>query len=248
MSIGIIGNGVVGATLAKYTAAHKPKIYDLCPERSFASVDDVLQCDLVFFCTLLLSNACSAEERHLLSDYVEQTKPTATIVIKSTVVPGTCDWLQDKFPSRTILCSPEFLTEKASWDDFIHPKLQVVGGREEAARSLLLLLPEAPHTFITTLRKAEWVKSTIAGYLSTKVSWFDQLYESLGDDFWDVRQIVTSDPRIGNSHSDPLQDGYRGWGGKCFTKDTPIFAEAAKHSLTQLAVDYNRQLIARKTK
>ena len=50
------------------------------------------------------------------------------IILKSTVVPGTTEKLQEKFPDLNIVFSPEFLTEKSARLDFINQDRVVLGG------------------------------------------------------------------------------------------------------------------------
>ena len=50
------------------------------------------------------------------------------IILKSTVVPGTTEKLQEKFPNLNIIFSPEFLTEKSARLDFINQDRIVLGG------------------------------------------------------------------------------------------------------------------------
>ena len=106
------------------------------------------------------------------------------------------------------------------------------------------MLPEAPQAVVTRTQ-AEWFKHAIAGWLSTKVTWFNQLFDALGPDFDPVRALMLADPRTGASHTNVWQDGYRGWGGKCFTKDTPAFAEASGMPIMREVVEYNRKLRAK---
>ena len=38
------------------------------------------------------------------------------------------------------------------------------------------------------------------------------------------------------------QDGYRGFGGACFPKDTANFHQEHEHELTKFMLDYNKSL------
>jgi len=64
------------------------------------------------------------------------------------------------------------------------------------------------------------VKNT---YLSTKVSFFNEIYDlavSRDIDYQKVVQVVGLDPRIGETHMNVPNNGKRGYGGTCFPKDT----------------------------
>ena len=71
--------------------------------------------------------------------------------------------------------------------------------------------------------EAELVKYTRNAFLSTKVSFFNEIENfctRLGVEFESVRKAVCQDSRIGDSHSHvPGPDGERGFAGKCLMKD-----------------------------
>lgn len=243
---GVIGNGVVGSLTAKWFGARR--VYDILPERSPNTLAEVLECETIFLCPYLEDNASILNLGQqsgflVLAQYLKAMPSGTTVVIRSTVVPGTCDRLQSLHPHVKVLFCPEFLTERNAGLDFQHPHLLVVGGDPELAMRVAASLPRAPATFIPTTTQAEWLKLALAGYLALKVSFFNQLLDAIpGDDFEKVHEMMTADYRVGHGHSDPLQDGYRGWGGKCFTKDVPCFAEVSGMSLVKEAVRYNREL------
>ena len=57
-------------------------------------------------------------------------------------------------------------------------------------------------------------------YLALKVTFFNQVYDYCkheGIDFESVRKLITTDARIGDSHSHVTEK--RGFGGHCFPKD-----------------------------
>jgi len=246
MNIGIIGNGVVGGILVDwltgigYRSECQLYVYDINPKKRVHSLDLVLKCDTIFVCIYLHDNA-AAGGYYVLRDYIKLTNPGATVVIRTTVIPGTCSKLQAECLNRTILYCPEFLTEANAQWDFENPWIQVIGGSGSKAADVSLLLPIAPKTYIFDHHQAEVLKLAIAGYLATKVSWFNQLYDALGPgDFSAVREMMIQDPRIGRTHTDIGQDGYRGWAGKCFTKDVPMFSNVTEMPIMKEVTRYNQ--------
>lgn len=249
MTIGILGNGVVGGCLARWLR-DKAKVFDKDPTRSPNSFGDVIESQIIFICIWLPGNAETQAEFQILENYVRLMRPGTIAVIRSTVVPGTCDKLQAMFPDVKICFLPEFLTEKNAEHDFRNATFQIVGAPTmEIGLKILGLMPHCNfRPALLTPLQAEWAKLAIAGFLSTKVSWFNQLYDALGHaNFGPVHDAVTKDPRIGAGHSDVFSDGYRGWAGKCFTKDTPCFAKASGMPLMLEVVDYNRELMKEKS-
>ena len=61
-------------------------------------------------------------------------------------------------------------------------------------------------------------------FLSTKISFCNEIYQfcqSQNISYKNVRKIATNDLRIGSSHTNvPGHDGFFGYGGTCFPKDT----------------------------
>jgi len=247
--IGIIGNGVVGSTLASWFSS--AKVYDLDPSRSPNTLREVLDCETVFLAVNIVDNAATEVGFGVLNNYLDKMQSGTRVVVKTTIVPGTCDQLQANHPLLRVMYNPEFLTEATPVRDFEAPHIQVVGVQEvargyAAAQGLLDILPYTSQQYIVTLRQAELLKHSVAAFLSTKVSWFNQLYSALGDeDFEAVRAMISDDPRIGPSHTNVTQNGYRGWAGKCFTKDTPAFAKWSAMPIMEHVVRYNRDLLAK---
>ena len=132
---------------------------------------------------------------------------------------------------------PEFLTEKNFIYDFINNKDWMFGllGKPEDEKmkekiSALFSLAHAndriKHNnlhFITN-KEAEMIKMFKNCYLSTKVSFCNEIYqfcEKKQVNYEVVRALATADERILPSHSKvPGHDGQRGFGGTCFPKDT----------------------------
>jgi len=93
------------------------------------------------------------------------------------------------------------------------------------------------------------IKYTANTFLATKVAFFNQIYDLCqqnGADYTVIRQILSHDLRIGNSHTVvPGPDGERGFGGHCFPKDTKAFRKYAYGLNTPVtildqAIDYNK--------
>lgn len=189
------------------------------------------------------------------------------IVIKSTVPPGTTESLQKKYPRHKFLFNPEFLSESTAWFDMIRPDRQMVGFTKkslEAAHLVLSLLPKAPFmspwgvgTYKQTrimATEAEIIKYAGNVYFAQKVNWANALAKVCGNlkcDYENVRQGMSADHRIGDSHLDVTHGGYRGFGGSCFPKDLSAFMMFSKqkglktvHDLLLAAWDFNSKLLA----
>ena len=153
------------------------------------------------------------------------------VVLKSTVTPDIVDSLATLCPSRFVY-NPEFLTEANANEDFQNAKFNVFGGTNQACSMVAAFYNDYskmsdPVNVFVTPAEASFVKYTINTYLSTKVTFFNQLKDLTDKHNCDFDRIVGAvklDDRIGNSHMQvPGPDGRRGFGGACFPKDTNAF-------------------------
>ena len=65
-------------------------------------------------------------------------------------------------------------------------------------------------------------------FLAVKVTFANEVYDLchvMDIDYDKVRDTVTADMRIGDSHFDVHTDGYRGYGGSCLPKDAKALLE-----------------------
>jgi UDP-glucose 6-dehydrogenase len=76
-------------------------------------------------------------------------------------------------------------------------------------------------------------------FLAVKVSFANEIFDlcdRMRIDYADVRDIAAADERIGASHMDVLDGGYRGYGGKCLPKDTKSLLDLARSMRIDLRV------------
>jgi UDPglucose 6-dehydrogenase len=98
--------------------------------------------------------------------------------------------------------------------------------------------------------EAEMVKYFGNTYLAARVIFANQMYDlcqAIGVDYDQVRECVGEDGRIGHSHFDIWQGGYRGYGAKCFPKDIRALIQLAEERgvdfrLHKLIEEINREL------
>ena len=168
-----------------------------------------------------------------------------TVVVKSTVVPGTTDDVvlptiekaSGKVAGRDfgVSMNPEFLREGAAIGDFMDPDRIVYGGTDdrtlETLDELYAVFPDTDKVR-TTNKTAEMIKYTANSLLATLISFSNEmgnLCTSLGEiDITDVMRGVHLDRRL----SPIMENGDRvvpaiatyleagcGFGGSCFPKD-----------------------------
>ena len=222
MKIAIIGNGWVGK--AMHNLFPEAYVYDInLPE---TTRDGVNQQDIAFICVPTPSQNAGALDVSIVEDCVAWCS-CPLIVIRSTVNPGTSDWLTSKYHKR-IVVQPEYLGETAN-HPLLDPKQRtflVIGGAPSDRRTLIDLYTSVYNANVTirqvTAYEAEVIKLSENRAVAFKVIQCQELYdvcESAGIDYYTVRDAVYGDdPRFNLwwTFVYPLRRGVK---SKCIPKD-----------------------------
>lgn len=183
---------------------------------------------------------CNIDNVKAVLDQVPNTMP---VLIKSTILPNEITNICNDYNQHNICYSPEFLRAKSADYDFENQTFMVLGGSDDENFWQDLFTPallKCKIYFRCSVVEASMVKYTINSFLATKVAFFNRIYdlcEKNGAEYDVVRQILTHDSRIGNSHTlVPGVDGERGFGGHCFPKDVKSFLKYANNLNTPLDI------------
>ena len=232
MKIGFIGQGWIGKNYANDFEARGYDVVRYSLETEYIdNKEKIKECPIVFIAVPTPTTEQGFDDSYVRSA-LGVVEAGTSVVIKSTLLPGTTQALQKAFPELFVFHSPEFLVEKTAAYDAAHPNRNIIGIPEDGevyrakAHEILSVLPDAPYTRIMDARDAEFVKYAGNCFLFTKVIFMNMLYDVVlqSGGTWDaVRDALIHDPRIGVSHTEPVNAGGRGAGGHCFIKDFEAF-------------------------
>jgi UDPglucose 6-dehydrogenase len=247
MKIGFIGQGWIGKNYANDFETRGLSVvrYGLEPEYS-GNREKIKDCDIVFV-AVPTPTTPKGFDYSIVEKSLELVGEGKIAVIKSTILPGTTEILQEKYPKVFVMHSPEFLREIYAAYDAANPTRNIIGiskiedEHKEKAKKVLSVLPKAKYEKIMLAKEAELVKYIGNCFLYEKVVFFNQMYDlanGLGLDYQNIRDAVTHDERIGESHTavahasgHNLQVLGRGAGGHCFIKDFEALLEMYKKIL-----------------
>ena len=250
MKLGIVGQGFVGLALkAGFEKHYKIETYDKFIESKSTCdlADMVAECEVIFVCVPTPMNLNGSCHTDIVEDVVKEINKWSyaywgnidrkpTIVIKSTVSPGTTERLHKKYKSVDVIFNPEFLTEATFIEDFKNQNRIILGGIRRGTNKLRQVYSKVfPSTTIvkTGAKYAEMVKYFTNCFLSTKVSFANemkQICDRLDIDYDKVVEYATYDERLDKSHwAVPGPDGDYGFGGHCLPKDLNALISVAYH-------------------
>ena len=169
-------------------------------------------------------------------DELSAPKNGATLIMKSTVPPGTGVQVRARLDARSLshiayVSNPEFLAEGTAIANFMRPDRVVVGSFRSVEGDRVAMLSKELATPIvrTDVTSAEMIKYASNAFLATKISFINEIAnvcEEVGADVTVVANGMGLDQRIGPHF---LRAGI-GYGGSCFPKDVASLKQLAGNS------------------
>lgn len=260
IKVGIIGYGYVGKAFHNFFKSHYDcLIYD--PNLSISvTKDEINKCDLAVVCVPTPEKEDGSCNTSIVEETIDWLK-TELILLKSTVEIGTTDRLIKTY-NKEIVFSPEFAGESKYWtpDGFTTDVKQtpffIFGGKKELCYKLIEIytpITGPSKTYrITDPINAEITKYVTNTQLAMKVAYCNEIYdlcEKLGTNYYEVRDLWLLDPRTTKSHTAVFKDE-RGFGGKCFPKDTKALVKLGDKvgvdlSILKTVLDSNEKMLKR---
>jgi len=249
LRIGFIGQGFIGKHMADdfERRGYQPVRYAM-EEPYIANKSQIADCDITFI-AVPTPTTPDGFDFSIIRSVLPLIGTGKIAVIKSTILPGTTEQLQQDFPKIVVMHSPEFLRETSAAEDTAHPERNIVGIVEDSkalrkkAKQVMAVLPEAPYAIITTARNAECVKYIGNTFLYTKLVFMNIAHDfvrAAGADWDTVRDTVGHDSRIGHGHTQVVHASGRGAGGHCFIKD---FEALLRHYAQTVEDEFGRKAL-----
>ena len=230
MRIGIIGLGTVGNAIRRgFEGNHEIFIHDPKLGTKLTGVTD--NCEVAYIAVPTPTDRETGRcDTSIVRSILEALPDDFSVVIKSTVIPGTTQGFHEEFTNLRIACSPEFIRAERAEEDFKSQEILVVGTHDDGLADLILrqhleagILAEGEF-FHVSPTQAEMVKYAKNTFYAIKVIFgnhFQRLASHFEEDWSVVKRVITHPQRRGivDSHLDEM-NGKMGFGGSCLPKDT----------------------------
>jgi UDPglucose 6-dehydrogenase len=255
--VGIVGVGYLGGAVKYWLDKQNFDSFFYDKYKGIGSLRDLNKAEIIFVClpTPFIKDEKKGFDDSAILEVLEKIEGEKIIVIRSTVLPGSTNEYQKKFPSHKFLMNPEFLRAKTAIQDYLDPERQIIGYTEESediAKDILEILPRAPFEKIIKAKEAEMIKYFGNVFLANRVIFANQMYDicqKIGIDYNMVKECAGADSRIGCHHFHILADGYRGYSGACLPKDIKALIQFAEKQgldlkLLKILDEINEELIS----
>jgi len=240
IKIGFIGQGWIGKNYVNNFEERGYNVIRYALEEPYAkNKDKIKECDIVFIAVPTPTTHKGFDDT-ILRKVIKLVGDKKIAVIKSTLLPGSTESIQNENLNIFVTHSPEFLTEATADYDAANPNRNIVGipkqndEYKKKAQIVIDTLPYAPYSLICHSQEAELIKYGGNCWFYFKVMYINMLYDlakKLGCRWEVVRDAMSADPRIGRTHLDPIHKSGRGAGGHCFIKDFAAFSEIYKNKI-----------------
>lgn len=246
--IGIIGLGFVGSAVK---SSYDDKLVELTlidPAKGHDnSYDKLVGHDAVFVCVPSPQGDDGSCDTSILESVLTELRRVNydnVIISKVTAPPDYYTQLQNSYDN--LVHAPEFLTAANATKDYINGEFLIIGGnyhyncQAEKIIRIGQVNVKNENVRYCEIGEASLSKYIINCFLSTKVIFMNEMYQitrKFGFDYDTIIDNITLDNRIGKSHNNvPGPDGFFGFGGYCFPKDTAALLSFAKNHKIKLDV------------
>jgi len=244
-SVGIIGNGYVGGAIAAYFDKREGIdvfVSDVDPDRARNTFIEAAFANFIFVCVPTPTNDYGDQDLEALKSVCHKLqilanvhkKTLGPVIVKSTVLPGTCRSLSETFaPDLPIIFWPEFLTARTAEADFaVQVGSIILGGEGRVLSHVVDFLSR----FWWSVSRYSWEEAEMIKYVrntfyALKVAHFNEIKRLCDATELDYDTMVggaLAGGWINPMHTKvPGPDGKLGFGGACLPKDSEALVRYA---------------------
>ena len=235
MKVGIIGLGMVGSAVRHGLNRIGHQIYGFDINRPETKLADALKSDAVFVCVptpSMQDGKCDTSIVYSVVADIAKARYKGLVVIKSTVEPGTTDFLSKKYKNLRFAFCPEFLRERAQFVDFVeYHHVCIIGAYNDKDFELIKKIHGSlPKNFAKmSPLEAELSKYYWNVFNALRIVFANQFYdvcEDVGADYQKIKNALVKHPNIPDVYLE-CNENFRGFSGNCLPKDTNAFAHYA---------------------
>lgn len=242
INVAVIGCGVIGGALIKWCEEYNTNVNVLKIDPPKGFNDDIAKADVIFISIHIPTEADGTQDLKLLESIILQA-PDVPIFIRTTLLPGTCKMLSEKY-NKDVNFMPEFLTERTAVEDFYRQPM-IFSNHTDLLKRIFV---GKEYLEMTTV-EAEITKYAHNVFGALKVSYFNGINElctKLDANYEIVQKGCLLSGYINKPHTDvPGPDGKLGYGGKCFPKDVNAFLNFTQgtelHKIISLLPELNEK-------
>jgi UDPglucose 6-dehydrogenase len=265
--IGVIGIGIVGSAVYKFFSTSSMCDIVIGYDKYISEFNNeeykknLLTCDMLFLCL-------PTPYKHELNNYdhsvtedwlkwLSDNNYENLILIKSTIEPTKTEIWNDMYTNIKIIHNPEFLTSRTNYTDFENQEHILLGYTKYSVNTIGVIVSFYEKYFpnakisIGKSTETEMMKIWCNSFYSIKIQIFNEIYhhsKKLNVDFDTVKTMMLNNGWIHPMHTQvPGPDGYLGYGGACFPKDTNALLQHLKrndcmHSILENTIIERNQL------
>lgn len=231
-TLGFLGCGAIGRAISDVHEKFDQNIirHDLCLN---SKLSDLLVADVIFVCLPTPSNkdgSCNLSIIHNELCQLNELGFNKTVVMKSTVPPGTGQQFSKQFSFKYVSC-PEFLREHNARQDYLNQNVHIVGYDGEDVSEITLVLKPLNSTIKKLpVTEAELVKYFHNTYNAWRITFANSFYDMSHALDANYNKILNAFCELNGIKSDYLKssDEFKGFGGPCLPKDTAAMADLSR--------------------
>ena len=240
----VLGWGTVGKATALAFDIEKHYSH----KESNVTLEEAANYRYIFIClpTPTIEGKVFTDDIQSVINQIKQYQKENIFIIRSTVPPGFNRQLQTFFGGKNYVSNPEFLSEKTSEYDALHPVLIVIGSEDINVAQEVAAIYKSRYKYIEPLVTdsitAELIKYTLNNFFSVKIMFANEVFDyaqKVGANYEVIRRVLEGHPWGSKNHFKVWYNERRGIHGKCLPKDLEAFSNITRSPFFEMVHKLN---------